>query len=94
MSSSKRSLASPSALFFAVWFGASIASAQDPGGASSSAERMRVPDGRGSATFVVASPDAALSPALRDNSDLADKAGRIPSDSPGYVVTSSVVVAT
>jgi subtilisin-like proprotein convertase family protein len=48
----------------------------------------------GSAMFLVESPDAAQSPALRINTDRADKQGNIPEPTPGYTVFNRVIVQT
>lgn len=95
MSSSKRFVASLFAFLAALSTGAALsaAAAQVPGGGLSPAEALRVRDAHGTTTFLVATPDAAASSAARDNSDLADKAGRVPAPTPGYVLTSRVVVA-
>lgn len=45
-------------------------------------------------TFLVADPAARVSPAWRDTTDLADKAGRVPEAIEGYTMTSRVIVHT
>ncbi len=47
---------------------------------------------RGSELFVVADPSASTSAAWRVNTDLADKQGNIPAPTPGYELTSRIVV--
>lgn len=61
---------------------------------ASAAEELRVRAERGAATFRIAAPDATESSADRVNTDLADKAGIVPSDTPGYLLSNRVVVRT
>ena len=55
---------------------------------------MATPVRAGLETMIVADPAARVSPAWRVNSDLADKAGRVPEPTAGYTVTSRVIVRT
>jgi len=61
---------------------------------SATAETMDVLAYPRVAVFFVATPDAEISAAWRDNSDRADKAGVVPPPTSGYVVTNRVIVRT
>ncbi len=82
---------STSFLAFPLWLGG-IAAAQGPAGGPASFESMRLRTERGIATFQIESADALESAATRVNTDLADKDGRVPANTPGYLLTNRIVV--
>lgn len=78
---------STSFLAFPLWL-AGVAAAQGP----APFESLRLRTERGVATFEIESPDAVESSAVRVNTDLADKAGNVPANTPGYLLTNRIVV--
>ncbi|MCC6675978.1 MAG: S8 family serine peptidase [Phycisphaerales bacterium] len=56
------------------------------------AQTLEIPTPRGEQWLIVSAPDEAVSGAWRVNSDLADKAGRVPGPTAGYAVSGRVVV--
>ncbi|MCA9303461.1 MAG: S8 family serine peptidase [Phycisphaerales bacterium] len=59
---------------------------------ASSPQEASVLTVRGSERFIIENLDAPSSPAMRINTDLADKQGTIPAPTPGYELTSRIVV--
>jgi subtilisin-like proprotein convertase family protein len=62
--------------------------------AEAAAKEATVLTVRGGERFLVEDMDASISPAKRINTDLADKAGNIPAPTPGYELTSRIVIQT
>ena len=63
-----------------------------PPSAASGPELQLVRREQGPAWFEITQPDAAWSPALRINHDLADKEGRVPPPTRGWIFTNRVIV--
>lgn len=60
--------------------------------AADAPELLALRAGRGVEGFVVLSPEEQVSEAVRDNTDLADKKGQVPANTPGYRMYSTVIV--
>lgn len=75
-----------------VLFAANSARSDGPHGAIDVATELRTGVGQATERFVIADPGARSSDASRDNSDLISKEGVVPAPTPGFRITSTVLM--